>query len=328
MDRFQFHSGSIQTSISLRSEMLFIPVSIPLWFDSNQLDQALVRFYQLVSIPLWFDSNLVSRPAGPRPGSVSIPLWFDSNLCISFPFPEERSRFNSTLVRFKLITQIRQGDVLLIVSIPLWFDSNSCSIEKQREITAFQFHSGSIQTRGEMFLNDAYQKSFNSTLVRFKRERECKRRLPLAVSIPLWFDSNGNDEQGDQGAPIQVSIPLWFDSNRNSSTRCNSSKRFQFHSGSIQTCYSCAGGLGAVWFQFHSGSIQTAAQEMNILKLHMFQFHSGSIQTRWIAFAGTGAIYSFNSTLVRFKPLSFEGFVPDQVVSIPLWFDSNERCSG
>jgi len=38
-DMFQFHSGSIQTVAGKLSEWTFNVVSIPLWFDSNQMPQ-------------------------------------------------------------------------------------------------------------------------------------------------------------------------------------------------------------------------------------------------------------------------------------------------
>jgi len=100
---FQFHSGSIQTAPRRTFEEIMrsfnstlvrfkpedlenegrikVTVSIPLWFDSNQVIADANQVFFDVSIPLWFDSNWPNADPLPCPSlSVSIPLWFDSNL--------------------------------------------------------------------------------------------------------------------------------------------------------------------------------------------------------------------------------------------------------
>ena len=123
-----------------------------------------------------------------------------------------------------------------------------------------QFHYGSIQTeklRAEAEKN--WYESLNSTMVRFK----------LIVSLTALTNKN------------LVSIPLWFDSNGD-----HSRER--------------AGGM--LESQFHYGSIQT--------------------NSRWSISDKTNC--RLNSTMVRFKQLSSKvSLAMGNIVSIPLWFDSN-----
>jgi len=82
---FQFHFGSIQTRRGHLYPPDAVPVSIPLWFDSNyelaRVRGAIASFqfhfgsiqtrrlelqafsHSNVSIPLWFDSNAPALPA-------------------------------------------------------------------------------------------------------------------------------------------------------------------------------------------------------------------------------------------------------------------------
>jgi len=54
----QFHFGSIQTRSVLSQMVITLPVSIPLWFNSNSyLLKGLEWKRRKVSIPLWFNSN-------------------------------------------------------------------------------------------------------------------------------------------------------------------------------------------------------------------------------------------------------------------------------
>jgi len=189
----------------------------------------------------------------------------------------------------------------------------------------FQFHSGSIQT-----LSSLPAKS--ST---------------CHVSIPLWFDSNGGTRDRDRRDDV-VSIPLWFDSNlwvvfqycMFSSFQFHSgsiqtgvaifasmsfTKSFQFHSGSIQTLRHRALYQFLLLFQFHSGSIQTWQAAGYLPRVFQFQFHSGSIQTCHV-FNKVFEFLCFNSTLVRFKHVALARYrTIRRRVSIPLWFDSNQR---
>ena len=56
------------------------PVSIPQWFDSNQMLTVVTECTQeLVSIPQWFDSNTITKETNEIKIIVSIPQWFDSN---------------------------------------------------------------------------------------------------------------------------------------------------------------------------------------------------------------------------------------------------------
>jgi len=144
-NRFQFHSGSIQTRLpksrisqieSFNSTLVrFKPdkistqqwveyVSIPLWFDSNLANWAILRYVIRVSIPLWFDSN----------------WWFDNVIFWAYIC------FNSTLVRFK----------------PECLGNLSASSRR--------FNSTLVRFKPACkVLNDEVVVSFNSTLVRFKR---------------------------------------------------------------------------------------------------------------------------------------------------------------
>jgi len=123
------------------------------------------------------------------------------------------SRFNSTLVRFKLE-----------------FASNAMRVKP-----GFQFHSGSIQTLPLLEQGtwpETFQ--FHSGSIQTFHSLIQIMRTPT-VSIPLWFDSNETCFSGGKVSSLsfqfhsgsiqtcrsmmktaillQVSIPLWFDSN-------------------------------------------------------------------------------------------------------------------
>jgi len=124
----------------------------------------------------------------------------------------------------------------------------------------------------------------------------------------------------------KVSIPLWFDSNRMVDTVsphrsvCFNSTLVRFKPKSC-TCFRFPG----YSFQFHSGSIQTMGIFIFLSGQQGFQFHSGSIQTLFDVLIRRRCKARFNSTLVRFKPPEKLNSKPFALVSIPLWFDSNEH---
>jgi len=167
-----------------------------------------------VSIPLWFDSNEM-RAGQAQAKAVS----FNSTL-VRFklrPIPEKDDKFtcfNSTLVRFKQESCAKAGNSSR-VSIPLWFDSNKQKPKRRKKSDAVSIPLWFDSNEEQKALIIARAKGFNSTLVRFKPVAErgsrgdhpmfqfhsgsiqtahaCKNRhATLHVSIPLWFDSNGH----------------------------------------------------------------------------------------------------------------------------------------
>jgi len=296
---FQFHSGSIQTrsmKVRIAGYVCFNSTLVRFKHVNTsyvQLDFAcfnstLVRFKHMGQD----FSGIRSRKFQFHSGSIQT-VKEDSNIS------QVLVRFNSTLVRFKLNSSLIVPTGIC-VSIPLWFDSNLRERKKvQQPTTKFQFHSGSIQTeKPAATLQGSY--CFNSTLVRFKPS--------------LWARSSSTT--------FLVSIPLWFDSNGITQGLCHIPRKFQFHSGSIQTIVNFAADELTRPFQFHSGSIQTtresgvrAAAKVVSIPLWFdsnrwgsclcagdsaFQFHSGSIQT-FHKHNQVLANVCFNSTLVRFK---------------------------
>ena len=77
--------------------------------------------------------------------------------------------------------------------------------------------------------------------------------------------------------------------------------------------------------QFHYGSIQIMDAGGRRYRGKRSQFHYGSIQIVRKTEAVTNAMSSLNSTMVRFKLLSSPLEQSIKSVSIPLWFDSNEK---
>src|ERR1051326_740137 len=124
---------------------------------------------------------------------------------------------------------------------------------------SFQFHSGSIKTRGAGSLA-ARRAGFNSTLVRL--------RLAAALGAGRASEKSFNStlvrlRQGAQ-ATVNAAWKAGFNSTlvrlrRDRDLRARRrGDAFQFHSGSIKTCFTTRGGASPeVRFQFHSGSIKT-----------------------------------------------------------------------
>jgi len=188
-------------------------VSIPLWFDSNLSSNILSPAHILVSIPLWFDSNMTLPGWMASNNSVSIPLWFDSNCAGGAELSEELNAvsiplwFDSNRNQYWLSLCSRQ------VSIPLWFDSNRTSLYRRRVTETVSiplwfdsnqrippppshptasFNSTLVRFKlSPKFLFFAEISGFNSTLVRFKLSGNEPLPWMKIVSIPLWFDSNG-----------------------------------------------------------------------------------------------------------------------------------------
>ena len=145
--------------------------------------------------------------------------------------------FNSTLVRFKQAIIVNSVEEKEIVSILHWFDSNRLKmLQDNFAILTFQFHTGSIQTFNESFKAYSRARSFNSTLVRFKRGiREVKKEGDLMFQFHTGSIQTLSGSQIFGGATHRfnstlvrfklsielcescasmfVSIPHWFDSN-------------------------------------------------------------------------------------------------------------------
>jgi len=276
---FQFHSGSIQTAGMFGVTKIDSLVSIPLWFDSNGVESAVSLSFKVVSIPLWFDSNWSSALVRFQGLQVSIPLWFDSNKVRNVAPTSSPRCFNSTLVRFK---------------------PNKFGFLEDSE-GGFQFHSGSIQTCSCYRSWSAQHRSFNSTLVRFKPARldMIKKESERFNSTLVRFKHVFVDF--DLAALNEVSIPLWFDSNGQFPVTCTVEPEFQFHSGSIQTELGQNVDRRCAWFQFHSGSIQTcvACRRKGAGKCVSIPLWFDS--NDWQAVVGRCLARCFNSTLVRFK---------------------------
>ena len=147
---FQFHIGSIQaasrplfhshSSHSFNSTLVrFKPDDAALiGSNSSGFNSTLVRFkpytrtrhqaFNRVSIPHWFDSSAeMGRLKRPRHGLVSIPHWFDSSRRVGRARAACDIGFNSTLVRFKPLTE----SIL------------------DNSYVKFQFHIGSIQASSQ-----------------------------------------------------------------------------------------------------------------------------------------------------------------------------------
>jgi len=148
----------------------------------------------------------------------------------------------------------------------------------------------------------------------------------LQVSIPLWFDSNWVTIRIPQFPSIgfnstlvrfkllgcsRLCVCLWsFNSTlvRFKRQHCaihrHGHARFQFHSGSIQTFIDsladCVHKPVSIPLWFDSNMRSCRRWKPTIF---MFQFHSGSIQTA-ASVPSDRTAFRFNSTLVRFKPLT------------------------
>ena len=118
----------------------------------------------------------------------------------------------------------------------------------------------------------------------------------------------------------------------------------QFHYGSIQMLVPLLATACIITSQFHYGSIQISAVDLsneivNCLNSTMVrfklqrrskharnigrsQFHYGSIQMRLCHYSNCDQL-RLNSTMVRFKSTYNTEYIRRDVVSIPLWFDSN-----
>ena len=132
--------------------------------------------------------------------------------CTACQVVHTRRHFNSTLVRFKLFL------LVLFVRFRLHFNSTLVRFKQPAKcpssvaFTAFQFHSGAIQTV-HTFCSKRDRRNFNSTLVRFKPARRANCDCCSSISIPLWCDSNLYRHTA-LAHPPNISIPLWCDSNR------------------------------------------------------------------------------------------------------------------
>ena len=172
---------------------------------------------ELVSIPLWFDyNNLSTTKELFELFSVSIPLWFDYNYFLSDSNSDsDNSSLNSTMVRLQLL--LKNKDVKLN-SLLSQFHYGSITTEYDAigvlcDILKSQFHYGSITTQNQKCSKWLNNICLNSTMVRLQQnevdfeevEPDSSQfhygsittvpvllvlRSLLFVSIPLWFDYN------------------------------------------------------------------------------------------------------------------------------------------
>jgi len=361
-----FDSNTSRLLPSVRSLL----VSIPLWFDSNTK-----REHSQMQCEAGFNSTLVRFKHSKTSQTGFSNNSFNSTL-VRFKRSKSSARnsnnhsFNSTLVRFKPISFSEALTMCSCVSIPLWFDSNprkSHYFCHDAPVSIPLWFDSNLRRggSGESAQPVSIPLWFDSNL-----SLTASRIRSRIVSIPLWFDSNlwGSYDASSQK---RVSIPLWFDSNahaepvrRPAGQGFNSTLvRFKlppspgggrrlasFNSTLVRfkrvcrsaICSSCEDVSIPLWFDSNTSDARPP------IPRNQFQFHSGSIQTILPRGMPSASARCFNSTLVRFKPLTFplqaieiEMFqfhsgsiqTPRRLdlerallrVSIPLWFDSNYR---
>ena len=120
----QFHYGSIQIGVFKYLDTFRTYVSIPLWFDSDE-----VRFAELRGFV---------KSSQFHYGSIQM-VW------VSKHHIDDQVGLNSTMVRFRFRTY-SDVEIQAVVSIPLWFDSDRETPSKRSLRTpSSQFHYGSIQ---------------------------------------------------------------------------------------------------------------------------------------------------------------------------------------
>ncbi len=166
---FQSHRGSIQTIMPGYHWTMPVTVSIPPWFDSNQ-----------VAV-----TKILPRTGSFNPTVVRFKLkWctFDTRLHPMFQSHRGSIQTNSTNSKPNALSE---------VSIPPWFDSNNCGGDRIRTYSArFQSHRGSIQTlrhnHGPHWC-EKFQSHRGSIQTCQTRQNTC---YSGSVSIPPWFDSN------------------------------------------------------------------------------------------------------------------------------------------
>ena len=54
---------------------------------------------------------------------------------------------------------------------------------------------------------------------------------------------------------------------------------FQFHNGSIKSCFAASTFIDLNVFQFHNGSIKSIGRDYTMSSEYKFQFHNGSIKS-------------------------------------------------
>ena len=97
----------------------------------------------------------------------------------------------------------------------------------------------------------------------------------------------------------------------------------QFHYGSIQMKMIRIMQVRLELSQFHYGSIQIPKNNSGVCTASKSQFHYGSIQINRDVDSPCPGQWGLNSTMVRFKWTPTVALEIDELVSIPLWFDSN-----
>ena len=154
-DKFQFHSGAIQTELIHKALDEPNPISIPLWCDSNQ--------------------GAGSRRRAARGD-------FNSTLVRFKPVCRQRcglarAHFNSTLVRFKHGKQTT-GWLVSVFQFHSGAIQTGVSTQYIGQIESFQFHSGAIQTNaGRQAIHAASIFQFHSGAI---QTQTCN-----ATSLPL-----------------------------------------------------------------------------------------------------------------------------------------------
>ncbi len=174
--------------------------------------------------------------ANPSPSRVSIPSWFDYN-------PETNSisravevSFNPILVRLQQFFRLAEGALSALFQSHLGSITTGGCDSVKIEIYRFQSHLGSITTLAWLATSNSVSPSFNPILVRLQLAAPAAIGAGPPVSIPSWFDYNGDgtgrgrpasmtfqshlgsittpSPAGAGSSSCCVSIPSWFDYNQ------------------------------------------------------------------------------------------------------------------
>ena len=186
---------------------------------------------------------------------VSIPHWFDYKLRHDSQILDSSFCFNSTLVRLQVTRTV--GD---------------------RVFGKFQFHTGSITSKEIVDeIHDAAKVSIPHWFD-YKATISKTSSCACSVSIPHWFDYKCRVYLHAYSR-ICVSIPHWFDYKLEyDPINQLIIEKFQFHTGSITSCYRGRQTDRCGRFQFHTGSITSSEVFKGVVnKVSLFQFHTGSI---------------------------------------------------
>mgnify|MGYP001062559714 CR=1 FL=1 len=151
------------------------------------------------------------------------------------------------------------------------------------------------------------------------------------VSIPLWFDYNGLYYKRPIVYWWIVSIPLWFDYNIEFPLNIKRVNGSQFHYGSITTTERKFNYSRRLFqeSQFHYGSITTIIGIVVILQQIILSLNSTMVRLQQYLMknvyrlANIESQFHYGSITTLSSPIYLKKEA--MVVSIPLWFDYNEK---